>query len=63
MSISICHPHHSWRWSQLRRHFAKWQRRAHSRHELMNLSDRTLRDMGLARCDLGIEGPKLFWMP
>jgi uncharacterized protein YjiS (DUF1127 family) len=29
----------------------------------MNLSDRTLRDIGVARCDVGIEGPKLFWVP
>jgi hypothetical protein len=33
------------------------------RHELMNLSDRTLRGIGVARCDAGIEGPKLFWVP
>ena len=63
MNTPISCPYHSSRWSQLKRHFAKWQRRTHSRHELMNLSDRTLRDIGLARCDVGTEGPKLFWMP
>jgi uncharacterized protein YjiS (DUF1127 family) len=63
MNTPISCPYHSSRWSQLKRHFAKWQRRAHSRHELMNLSDRTLRDIGLARCDVGTEGPRLFWMP
>ena len=63
MNTSMSRPCHSSRWSQLKRHFAKWQRRAHSRHELMNLSDRTLRDIGLARCDVGTEGPRLFWMP
>jgi uncharacterized protein YjiS (DUF1127 family) len=51
--------YHSSRWSQLKRHFANWQRRAHSRHELMNLSDRTLRDIGLARCDMGTVGPQV----
>ncbi len=63
MDIPMSRPYHSSRWSQLKRHFAKWQRRAHSRHELMNLSDRTLRDIGLARCDVGTEGPRLFLMP
>ena len=63
MDIPMSRPYHSSRWSQLKRHFAKWQRRAHSRHELMNLSDRTLRDIGLARCDVRTEGPRLFWTP
>jgi uncharacterized protein YjiS (DUF1127 family) len=39
------------------------ENRAHSRHELLNLSDRTLRDIGVAHCDAGIEGPKSFWVP
>lgn len=60
MTFSTSLPHYSSPWSQLKRHLGKWRSRAHSRHELMNLSDRTLRDIGLARCDLGIEGPKLF---
>jgi uncharacterized protein YjiS (DUF1127 family) len=60
MSISMSCPHRSSRWSQLKTHFGKSQRRAHLRHELMNLSDRTLRDIGVARCDAGIQGPKLF---
>ena len=63
MSISISRPCRSSRWSQLKTHFGKWRRRAHSHHELMSLSDRTLRDIGVARCDVGIEGPKLFWVP
>jgi uncharacterized protein YjiS (DUF1127 family) len=62
MSISMFRPHRSSRWSQLNTHFGKWRRRAHSRHELMNLSDRTLRDIGVARRDAGIQGPKLFWV-
>jgi uncharacterized protein YjiS (DUF1127 family) len=60
MSISTSRPHRSSPWSQLKRHFRKWRRRAHSRHELMSLSDRALRDIGVARCDAGVEGPKLF---
>jgi uncharacterized protein YjiS (DUF1127 family) len=63
MSISTSQPHRSSGWSQLKTHLGTWRRRAHSRHELMNLSDRTLRDIGVARCDAGIEGPKLFWVP
>ncbi len=63
MSISTSRPHRSSLWSQMKRHFGKWRCREHSRHELMNLSDGTLRDIGVARCDVGIEGPKLFWMP
>jgi uncharacterized protein YjiS (DUF1127 family) len=63
MSISTSQPHRSSGWSLLKNHLGTWRRRAHSRHELMNLSDRTLRDIGVARCDAGIEGPKLFWVP
>jgi len=63
MSMSIFRPFHSSRWSQPSIIFGEWRRRVHSRHELLNLSDRTLRDIGVARCDAGIEGPKLFWMP
>lgn len=62
MSISTSRPHRSSCWSQLKRHFGKWRRRAYSRHELMNLSDRTLRDIGLSRCDAGFEASKPFWM-
>ena len=62
LSISTFRPYHSPRWSQLKHHFNDWQRYARSRHELMNLSDRTLRDIGLLRCDAGFEAPKPFWM-
>jgi uncharacterized protein YjiS (DUF1127 family) len=63
MSFSKSRPYRSSGWSQLKTHFGKWRCRAHLRHELLNLSDRTLRDIGVARCDAGIEGPKLFWVP
>jgi len=62
LSISTFRPYHSPRWSQLKHHFNDWQRYARSRHELMNLSDRTLRDIGLSRCDAGFEASKPFWM-
>ena len=48
MSILTSHPHRSSGWSLLKTHLGRWRRRAHSRHELMNLSDRTLRDIGVA---------------
>jgi uncharacterized protein YjiS (DUF1127 family) len=63
MSILTSHPHRSSGWSLLKTHLGRCRRRAYSRHELMNLSDRTLRDIGVARCDAGVEGPKLFWVP
>ena len=59
MSILTSQPHRSSGWSLLKTRLGTWRRRAHSRHELMNLSDRTLRDIGVARCDAGIEGPQV----
>ena len=38
-----------------------WLRRANTWDELRNLSDRTLQDIGLTRCDR--ESTKPFWMP
>jgi uncharacterized protein YjiS (DUF1127 family) len=54
-------PYGSSRWSQLKTHFGNWRSRA--LYEFMSPSDRTLRDIGVARCDAGIQGPKLFWLP
>jgi uncharacterized protein YjiS (DUF1127 family) len=39
-----------------------WQRRTRSRHELEGLSDATLRDIGITRCDAHREMNKPFWM-
>jgi len=50
------------RWSQVKHHVAEWRRRSHSRHELEGLSDLTLRDIGLTRCEAGTEAAKPFWM-
>ena len=50
------------RWDQLKLRIAEWQRRARSRHELEGLSDATLRDIGITRCDAHCEMNKPFWM-
>jgi uncharacterized protein YjiS (DUF1127 family) len=50
------------RWDQLKLRIAEWQRRTRSRHELEGLSDATLRDIGITRCDAHREMNKPFWM-
>jgi uncharacterized protein YjiS (DUF1127 family) len=50
------------RWDQLKFRVAEWHRRARSRRELEGLSDTTLRDIGLTRCDAHREMNKPFWM-
>jgi len=42
--------------------FANWSRCARSRKELMNLSDRCLNDIGIARHSSGLKSCKPFWM-
>jgi len=49
-------------WDQVRRRIAEWQRRSRSRQELERLSDATLRDIGITRCDVHREAHKPFWM-
>jgi uncharacterized protein YjiS (DUF1127 family) len=49
-------------WSQMKHRIMQWRRRARARHELQNLSDRTLRDLGITRCDANYEASKPFWM-
>jgi uncharacterized protein YjiS (DUF1127 family) len=39
-----------------------WQRRIRSRRELESLSDATLRDIGITRCNAHRVMNKLFWM-
>ena len=53
---------HSFGWDRIARRLAEWQRRARSRHELQGLSDATLRDIGITRCDVHREARKPFWM-
>jgi uncharacterized protein YjiS (DUF1127 family) len=50
------------RWNRIRHSFVEWRRRARSRDELMGLSERTLRDIGVTRCDCASEASKPFWM-
>jgi uncharacterized protein YjiS (DUF1127 family) len=50
------------RWDHLKLRVAEWQRRARSRRELDGLSDATLRDIGITRCDAHREMNKPFWM-
>jgi uncharacterized protein YjiS (DUF1127 family) len=40
----------------------EWRRRSRTRHELETLSDATLRDIGISRCDAARESQKPFWM-
>ena len=61
LSISTSRPYRVLRWSQVKRHLAEWRHRTCSHHELMNLSDRCLRDIGVSRCDAGFEASKPFW--
>lgn len=49
-------------WDQVIRRIAEWQRRSRSRQELQGLSDATLRDIGITRCDVHREIHKPFWM-
>jgi uncharacterized protein YjiS (DUF1127 family) len=48
--------------SHVKQGFANWSRRARSRKELMNLSDRCLNDIGIARHSSGLKSCKPFWM-
>jgi uncharacterized protein YjiS (DUF1127 family) len=49
-------------WSDVKRGLTNWSRRARSRKELMNLSDRCLNDIGIARHSSGLKSCKPFWM-
>jgi uncharacterized protein YjiS (DUF1127 family) len=43
--------------------FRGWRERARSRHLLLQLDDRMLRDVGLSRSDVDRECGKYFWQP
>jgi uncharacterized protein YjiS (DUF1127 family) len=62
LSSSISRLYRLVRRSQVKRHIADWRTHAHSRNELMNLSDRTLLDIGVSRTDAEFEASKPFWM-
>jgi uncharacterized protein YjiS (DUF1127 family) len=50
------------RWQQLKSRVGEWQRRMRNRHELEGLSDETLRDIGIKRCQAHPGKSKLFWV-
>jgi uncharacterized protein YjiS (DUF1127 family) len=50
------------RWNHVKGQFVEWRQRARSRSELQYLSDQTLRDIGVTRCDVHRELTKPFWM-
>lgn len=49
-------------WNQVKQNLAAWQNLGRSRHDLMNLSDRCLQDIGLSRGTANFEAAKPFWM-
>ena len=49
--------------SNLLSRFLGWRERARSRHLLLQLDDRMLRDVGLSRSDVDHECAKHFWQP
>ena len=49
------------RCSQLKKLVSEWRRRIHSRSELANLDDISLRDIGMSRCTAQHEASKPFW--
>ena len=62
LDITGLGPHRRWRWSQVKQGLAEWRHRVYSRGELLNLSDLSLRDIGLSRCSSDFEASKPFWM-
>jgi uncharacterized protein YjiS (DUF1127 family) len=49
-------------WSQVKKYFAEWRRRARDRYELAQLDDRSLKDIGYSRCEAAREVVKPFWL-
>ena len=41
----------------------EWMRRSRTRHEIAELDDHLLRDIGLTRYDAAVESNKHFWQP
>jgi uncharacterized protein YjiS (DUF1127 family) len=61
LSVTAASTYHLPNWSELKRLLVEWHQRAHSRHELMMLSDRELSDVGLAPTDVHNEVRKSLW--
>lgn len=49
-------------WSRMTRMFSDWRRAAHAEGELLQLSDRCLKDIGISRRTSQMDGGKPFWM-
>jgi uncharacterized protein YjiS (DUF1127 family) len=62
ITMTIFRNTHTSYWDQLKLRVTEWQRRARSRRELEALSDATMRDIGITRCDAHREINKPFWM-
>jgi uncharacterized protein YjiS (DUF1127 family) len=62
ITMTIFRATHLSHWDLLKLRVTEWQRRARSRRELEGLSDATLRDIGITRCDAHCEMNKPFWM-
>ena len=41
----------------------EWLRRSRTRHDIADLDERLLRDIGLTRIDAAVESSKHFWQP
>jgi len=50
-------------WSNVKLEVTAWWHCARSLHELQNLDDRSLQDMGMSRRTADFEAAKPFWMP
>jgi uncharacterized protein YjiS (DUF1127 family) len=61
LCVTASSTYHVPNWNELKRYLVEWQRRAHSRHELMMLSDRELSDVGLAPTDVHNELRNSVW--
>ncbi len=48
-------------WARLTQTLRLWSQRAAERHQLWDLSDSDLRDMGVSRADAVAEASKPFW--
>ena len=48
-------------WARIASEIREWRRRSHDRRDLAEMSDRSLRDIGLTRYDANWEASKQFW--
>ena len=61
VDVGVVRPWLGSRWQLLRRRFIEWRLRARTRRELAWLDEKSLRDLGLSRCDAIREANKPFW--